>query len=231
MTSLKIPLLVVITTASVGCFDVSSGKPAPLLIDDFDSGDALPTDRHFDQWRCGKYNPDTTNGCECNYDPMAYHSPPYSIHLTAAIVETEKGRNAGVQLYTQAVASEDLSHLSQIAFSVMLELPTRPISLDPAVLYLELHCSLAPALGTAPAEERYVHHPVEYTNAPGWQSFIVALTQKNFSPPNTWKWSEIEGGLPTCLERVDGIHFSVNPQLAVGAAGNVDLRLDDIYFQ
>jgi hypothetical protein len=230
MASSRIPVLVAVIVAFPACFDVSSGNKTSLLIDDFDRVDLLPADPHFDQWRCGRFKPDTAQNCACWYDEETYHSSPRSIHLAAALQDVPDGVQdfGGAQLYTQANVPEDLSHMSRIAFSAMLVPP--PI-VTGAALYVELHCSLAQPKGTSLPSQRYLHNAVEYTNTAGWQSFVIDLTNDRFVEPTNYKGAGIVGGLAACLERIDGIHFSVNAQLPDGEPGAVLLYLDDVYFQ
>lgn len=209
---LRIPLLLAAVSA-VGCFDVSTDRPAPLLIDDFDSGSALPADRHFDQWRCGKYKPDMKEDCECGYDATTYHSYPYSMYLQATIVETGDLKEAGAQLYTQGYAPEDLSHFSEIVFDARYQASSPALPGD-APLYVELWCSSASG---------HVLEPVQnWQSATDWQTFAIELSQ--FTSP----WG---GGVTACLEQVYGIHFSVNGGLSRGKDGGFTLHIDDVYFR
>ncbi len=206
--------------SATGCFDVH-GDPAPLLIDNFDDG-VLPADRHFDQWRCGEFNPNTKQNCECGYDHATYQSAPYSIYLEATVAEEGSQKSAGAQLYTQADVPEDLSPMNEIVFSAKFDQGNHPLPTD-APFYVELHCSLAYVGEGSSPSDLYVHYPIQNWQTSGWNTFVLTLSQ--FSSP----WV----GITTiaCLEHVDGIHFSVNAGLSLGDTGSFLLHLDDIYFQ
>jgi hypothetical protein len=233
MAALRIAPVVAVAAAAAGCFDVSADGPTPLLIDNFDGGDLLPTDHHFDQWRCGRFKPDTTENCACGYDDTTYHSYPYSIYLDASIDDWLDGTPdyGGAQVYTQATVPEDLSHMSRIGFSAKLEPPPPAVSTG-ATLYVEFYCTLAHTTKVAiPDDELHVLHAVDFANVDGWQSFSIGLSEDQFAVPNNYEGSKIVGGLTACLERVDGIHFSVNAQLKDGKSGKLVLHLDDIYLE
>lgn len=210
------PLLVV-TIALAGCFDVSGAQTAPILIDDFDGGDGLPADRHFDQWSCGRYNqPDPKKDCLCDYDFSTYRSPPYSMRLRAAIVAPDNKNEAGAQLYTQAVVPEDLSRMRKIGFSFRYEATDAPLP-DTAQLYVELYCSSA---------QGRMYASVQKWRSSDWRSLAFSLS--DLQPV----WGAIDVGRTACLEQVDSIHFSVNGRgLSEGQAGSFVLYIDDVYLQ
>jgi len=219
-----------VALTSAGCFDVSSGATAPILIDDFDRDDRLPADPHFDQWRCGRFRPGTAQNCDCRYDDGIYHSYPRSMYLEAELQDIPDAQQdfGGAQLYTQANVPEDLSRMRRIGFSVMLD-PTTTVR--GATLYVELHCSLAQPEGNTAPSQRFAQHGVTYTNTEAWQSFAIDLTPVNFPPPTNYVGAGVVGGLPACLALIDGIHFSVNAQLPDGQSGAVTFHLDDVYFE
>jgi hypothetical protein len=232
MTSLRIPVLAAMTMTSAGCFDVSGGEGAPLLIDDFDSGTLLPADPHFDQWRCGRYKPNSKQDCDCGYDDRTYRSKPNSMRLHAEIQDDpadDESNHGGAQVFTQATVPVDLSRVRRIAFDAMLAPLPSSISTG-AILYVELHCSLAPSIDGPPDGDLYVQHAVDPSDAE-WRSYVIDVTEKNFTIPTNFPDAKIIGGLPACIGRVDGIHFSVNAQLKNGQTGTVDLHIDDLYLE
>lgn len=213
-SSLRLVTAALAATSVASCFDVSTGRPAPILIDNFDSGDVLPADRYFDQWRCQQNDPPLLGDCHCDYATGAYQSPPYSLHLSAAVTETtDQGRN-GAQLYTQAYVAEDLSRLSEIVFSVRLDQGDPPP--PDARVDVELWCFNGDKRVTQSALGWRPHQ---------WQTFALGLSR--FHP----LWGEIEGGPAACLAQVDSIHFSVNAGLPLGDQAKFDLYIDDIYFR
>jgi len=214
----RMVLCLVAAMPAVGCFDVDGGGAAPLLIDNFDNGTLLPLDRHFDQWRCGRFPTVDKQGCECGYADSTFRSYPYSLFLKATIEDP----SIGAQLYTQADVPEDLSHMREIVFSAKFD-SSIPSS---AVLFVELYCSLC----SDPSQiTPRVQHKMDSWQLPGWQTFAIALSDDNFLVPTNY--GKIEGGLAACLERVDGIHFSVNAHLPDGGSGSVTFNVDDIYFR
>lgn len=232
MPTVRIVLLFAVVSATAGCFDVSTGGRAPLLIDNFDGVDDLPADHDFDQWRCGEFGSATPGGAQCSYDcvddDVTAHSSPCSMWMHATVEEppSTQGSNAGALLYTMALVPEDLSHFSAIAFSAKLDVvsPTSPR------LYVELHCSLAhfadnQTQGADDFEHLKVTSWLTSTLAEDWQPFVISLL--SFTTP----YGAIDGGLRACLERVDSINFSLNAQLPEGKTGTFDLHVDDIYFQ
>ncbi len=215
MTGLRVAVLAAVAGAAGGCFDVSSNHSTPVLIDDFDSGDALPRDRHFDQWRCGETNTNTPKSSTCDYDAATYLSPPYSIYLKDTVVETSDQKNAGAQLYTQAVVPEDFSDMSQVVFSSKFD-PGSPAIPPAAKLYVELYCSGGNVV---------IEYPVPNWQSSDWQMFAIPLSQFEF------RYGRIPGGTTACLESVDSIHFSVNAGLPNGETGIFGLHLDEVYFR
>jgi hypothetical protein len=232
MASLRILVVGTMTMTSAGCFDVSGGQGAPLLIDDFDSNTLLPADPHFDQWRCGKFEPKSEQGCTCGYDARTYRSKPKSMRLQAEIRDSPDGDPdfGGAQVYTQATVPVDLSHVRRIAFDAMLA-PVPYSILPGATLFVELHCSLAPSKGVPLGGLLYVQHAVTLPGAEEWRSYVVDVTEGTFAIPKNYPDAEIIGGLPACIKRVDGIHFSVNARLQDGETGIVDLHIDDLYLE
>jgi hypothetical protein len=233
MGSARLPLFFALATASVGCFDVSTDRPTALLIDNFDDGGLLPADHHFDQWRCGRFEPKTRDNCVCGYDDTTYRSYPYSMYLDATVADPPNGKQdfGGAQIYTQASVPEDLSHMSKIGFSAKIEPPSPAVSTG-ATLYVELYCTLAHTTKSAiPDVSLHVLHAVDFANIDGWQSFVLGLTEDEFAVPTNYGGSKIVGGLTACLARVDGIHFSVNAQLKDAETGRLVLHLDDVYLE
>jgi hypothetical protein len=209
--ALRVLLLLTATSAAAGCFDVATDS-MPLLIDNFDDG-VLPADRHFDQWRCGKYNPKTTTDCECGYDAESFRSPPYSIYLQATVQELGEDQGAGAQLYAQGYVAEDLSSFREMVFSARYA-ESSPPNTSPPSLYVELWCS---------AGADHVHQSVRNWQVSDWQTLVLELSE--FSAP----WSQQE--LSACLGSVDGIKFSVNAGLQKDGTRSFVLNVDDVYFR
>jgi hypothetical protein len=207
--------LVAVATSAAGCFDVSTDRPAPILIDNFDSGDVLPADHYFDQWRCGQNDPPVPGNCHCDYDSSTYHSAPYSMHLAATVTETGERRSNGAQVYTHAYVAEDLSNMREIVFSARYDRGDSPLPAD-APLYVELWCSYV---------NRYMLQSVSNWQSADWQTFALDLSQFRIL------WSALDGGPGTCLKGVDSIHFSVNAQLDRDHQGGFDLYIDDVYLR
>jgi len=214
-TLLRTLTIVIAATAAGSCFDVSTGRPTPILIDNFDSGDVLPADHHFDQWRCGQNDPPIPDNCHCGYSAAAYYSPPYSLHLAAAVTETGDKEANGAQLYTQGYVSEDLSNMHELVFSFLLNNGDPPLP-GGARLDVELWCSDA---------NSHVFQSVRDLPSGQWQT--VALDMSRFG----FVWVPIEGGPSACLAKVDSLHFSVNAGLALDKSADFDLYLDDVYFR
>jgi hypothetical protein len=210
---------------AVGCFDVDGGGAAPLLIDNFDNGTVLPVDRHFDQWRCQTFNTSNALDCNCGYDDGTYRSYPYSLYLRDAVISDSF--NGGAQVYTLADVPVDLSHMHEVAFSFKFDKLHSAISGD-AILYVELYCSLcSDPVQVTPR----VQHGWKFGQVDGWQTFVVELSEDNFKVPNNLANGGIVGGLAACLERVDGIHVSVNAGLPDGGNGILSFNVDDVYFR
>jgi hypothetical protein len=230
---MKSLVLTAMAMTSAGCFDVSGGQGAPSLIDDFDSGSLLPADPHFDQWRCGRYKPRSELDCKCGYDDRTYRSKPSSLYLHAEIQDSPDGdsNHGGAQVYTQATVPVDLSGVRRIAFEAMLA--PLPFSVSPgATLLVELHCSLAPSIGSPPdGEDLYVQQEVAVPKVEEWRSYVIDVSERTFTIPTNFTNAQIIGGTPACFKRVDGIHFSVNAQLRDGQTGTIDLHIDDLYLE
>jgi hypothetical protein len=97
-------------------------------------------------------------------------------------------------------------------------------------LYVELHCSLAHLpdayTSTEDSKNLKVASSGQVPNG-SWQTFVIGL----YSQFTRFTYTEIDGGLRGCLERVDSINFSINAQLSSGQTRTFDLHVDDIYFQ
>jgi hypothetical protein len=211
--------------SAAGCFDVHSVDPGPLVIDDFDDGDLLPTDRRFDQWRCLAFNPSTNQNYGCDHD--LGDNSPHSLVLTATIADALNGTqdHGGAGLYTKTDVPEDFSRFHALVFSDMLESGNPPIPSN-ALLYMELGCSTAHADDGSTPGDLYVNQGASYKNY--WQTIRLGLSSFS-SPP--WQDRHLQGGPAACLASVDSIHITVDAQLPDGQTGRFILHVDDIYFQ
>ena len=217
--------IVLAPLALLGCFDVQTVDPGPVIIDDFDDGDYLPSIRGFDIWECLAYNPDTTKSFNC-----AHQGSPGDYHLSLdfTIVDPSDGaqQHGGAMLATFASgAPVDFSHHKTLIFSGQLQSGSPPLSSD-AKLYVEFTCGTALGEDGSAVSDFYVLQGVAYSS--DWGTFRLSLT--NFGPP-PWLPRHIAGGTIACLRLVDGIHFNVDASLPDGATGKGLLSIDNIRFE
>src|SRR6185503_14224254 len=74
----RIVVLWLSVTASA-CFDVETVDPGPVVIDDFDDGDFVPTMRELLYWQCYAFNPNTNRDYAC--DHTVGYSSEYSLFV------------------------------------------------------------------------------------------------------------------------------------------------------
>lgn len=220
----SIALLLGVLGAS-GCFDVHTSDPGPYVIDDFDDGDFQPADPTFQPWHCYGFNLVTAKDINCDHD--AGDQSAFSLILTGTVVDPPDGvqQHGGASLRTFASKPEDFTRFSVIKFSAKLESGSPPIPSN-ALMYVELGCSGARSEdGTSPGD-LYVNQGVNYKSY--WQPFALGLN--SFNSP-AWLATHIMGGAAGCLERIDNIRFTVDPQLPDGQSGKFTLHIDSISMQ
>jgi hypothetical protein len=209
---------------TMGCFDVHS-VGGPWVIDDFEDGDFKPADPNFGLWGCSSFQQSTTTNCSYGLDPG--DDSVYSLFLDFTVPETPDGvaQQAGAQLQTGAATPEDLSRFNEMVLSakIVSGSPPLPSSTDVSVL---LSCSSAQADDGSSPGNLYVFRDLPYTS--GWQTFTIPMA--DFTSPS-YVSTHVLGGPMACLERVDGISFTVDPQVTVSQSAMGRLNVDDIYFQ
>jgi hypothetical protein len=206
---------------TIGCFDVHS-VGGPWVIDDFEDGDFKPADPNFGLWGCSSFQQTTTDNCTYGLDPG--DDSTYSLFLDFTVPETPDGvaQQGGAQLQTAAVTPEDLSRFDEMVLSAKL-VGSPPSSTDLSVL---LSCSSAQADDGSSPGNLYVFRDLPYPS--GWQT--SRLPMADFTSPS-YVSTHVLGGPMACLERVDGISFTVDPQVTVSQSAMGRLNVDHIYFQ
>jgi hypothetical protein len=211
--------------SAAGCFDVQRVSQGPWVIDDFEDGDLKPTDRNFGPWGCASFNESTTTNCSYGRDPG--DDSAYSLFLDFTVEDSPDGvaQQGGAQLQTEAAKPEDLSRFNQMVLSVKLVSGSPPLP-SSAQVFVQLNCSSAQADNGSSPGDLYLLQYLPYTS--DWQTFPLAMA--NFTSPS-FTPMHVLGGPMACLERVDGISFSVAPQVAESQSATGRLNVDHIYFQ
>jgi hypothetical protein len=209
-----------------GCFDVRMVDPGPLIIDDFDDGDFLPSDPAFSPWFCFAFNPAKSTGFKCDHD--AGYKSTYSLFLQATIDDPPDGvqQNGGAALQTYTVSGQDFSKFRHMVFSAELESGSPPLPSN-AQLEVEIGCSTELGLDGRILSNFQVVQNIDYQSF--WQTHTLEMG--DFSVPSYLSNTNVMGGATSCLQRVDSIHFAVNANLPDGQSGSFTLHVDDIFFE
>jgi len=211
--------------ALAGCFDVHAVDL--LVIDDFESGDLLPTDPGFGKWDDYPINTVDDGNIIIGLDSndTQDHSKD-SLVLNAIVVDPPNGfqEHGGAAVQTKAtMGAVDFTHYDRIRFDIELKSGDRyPLS-SSALVYLELGCSTVAPESGATRNDLYVSQGVSYQAY--WQS--TSLTLVNFGPPQ-WLATPIEGGRDGCLRAVDSIRFSIDAQVPDGMTGQGIMHIDNV---
>ena len=211
--------------AAAGCFDVRTVDPGPLVIDDFDDGDAAPALTGFNAWDC--YSFDTPGSrFDCAVTPGTDNSP-FALTLDFRADDPPDGiqQHGGAGLAIYGWPPVDINSYDDFVFSAMLASGTPALSSD-ARLYVELACTTAVAEDGSRPGHFYVSASADYKDY--WQPFRIDVT--SFGQP-PWVVGKIEGGPARCRELIDGIRFTVDAHLPDGQSGQAVLTIDGIYLQ
>jgi hypothetical protein len=209
---------------TMGCFDVHN-VGGPWVIDDFEDGDLKPADPNFGPWGCASFKESTTTNCSQGLDPG--DDSAYSLFLDFTVEDTPDGvaQQGGALLQTEAARPEDLSRFDEMVLSAKLVSGSSPLPSGTQV-FVQLSCSSAQADNGSSPGDLYILQDLPYTS--DWQTFPLAMV--NFTSPS-FTPTHVLGGPMACLERVDGISFSVDPQVAESQSATGRLDVDHIYFQ
>jgi len=209
-----------------GCFDVSATNLR--VIDNFDSGDLIPSDRAFGAWGCGPVGPAEDSSPSCAPDADTEDHSPYAVLLHVTVTDPPDGlqQHGGAALATIATRNPvDFTRYGRIAFDLKLQSGgANPLPAN-ALVYVELTCmTVLPE--TSERHDLYVSQAVPYADI--WHNF--ALTLPNFAPPPALV-EPIQGGPAACLRKVDGVRFSLDAQLPDGKTAEAFLRVDNVVLE
>jgi hypothetical protein len=208
-----------------GCFGVHNVSQGPWVIDDFEDGDLRPADRNLGAWTCYTYEP-SNQDCRVGLGPG--DQSDYSLVVDFTIVDPPDGasQQGGAEVQTETPATaESLLRFGEMVFGAKLVSGTPALPSITAV-YVQLGCSTAQLENGETPGNAYVLQ--EFTITADWQPFSLPVS--NFASPY-FDSNHLQGGPAACLERVDSVMFSVDPQLGDGQMAMGRLSVDDIYFQ
>jgi hypothetical protein len=224
--SIRCVALTLMVLGSTACFDVHQTELGSLLIDDFDHG-AFPADPNFTPWMCFSYNPSTNQNYSCAFDADTLDGSAHSLRLDFTISDPPDGSEqfggAGLVTYATAGLYQDFTRFGTLGFEAQLQsgVPQLPSN---TILYVVLGCSTVELTDGSQPGDVYIEQSAVYEDS--WKQGVLEL--QNFGFPDARK---VQGGLASCLQRVDRVALQVSPELPDGAIGRGTLKIDDVYLQ
>jgi len=234
-TAIRSIVLFLGAMAGTGCFAVekidpasveASGACASLRIDDFESGDLLPTSRLFGSWQCGTFNSTGPGeGVSCGVE-----SSDTGLALAANFLLRDAPD--GIQSFPAASVNTfvvgkplDLRRYRWLLFDVRVDSGMPPLPAQASTSFVATFgCATAAQRGAAnPGEPARVEQSIVI--APHWQSGRLELD--NFGQPSE-QTNAIVGGAPSCLEAVDRFEFSIDVPVQDGESAAGTIHLDNI---
>ena len=190
----------------------------PLLLDDFEDGDSVPSAPEFQIWQHYSYNP-SGQDVDSTPSPVAQKDSNYGMEVTFFLEDEANGVNADPGGGIRSLANEafvDLSRFSRVVFDVAYQ-ATDPDCVPLEFVTVRIACS--------------EHNAVFMLNAePGSDYETVTLQLKDFSQPfflpenPEVDWFE-------CFGVADGIDFQFQPRILDGECGAGRLYFDNFSFR
>jgi hypothetical protein len=216
---------------ATGCFDVQRVETGPLIIDDFEDGNASPREPTFEPWGCQKFSPSTVDGYECKLDGPGYHQSAHALYVDATIEDEAGGteKQGGASLETLATATMNFGRFSRLVFAAKLESISLPPQSTPT-FEVQIGCNLAELTEGERPDAVYVRSHAEILVG-DWQPVTVELGDLDPTlvfPPSVEKPAQLKERSPGCLKVVDRITFAVVAGLPDGQSGRFILHIDDV---
>ncbi|HMF40252.1 MAG TPA: hypothetical protein VKQ32_06140 [Polyangia bacterium] len=219
---MKTAALVLLSLAAPACYSVDTIDPGPVVIDDFDDGDFVPTMSELDYWQCYSFNPSTNLNFSCDKAP-GYQSK-FSLYVEFTLDDPPDGvqqyPGAGLGAWANG-STVDFTRYHELDISLKLQNGSPPLPSE-ALVYIELDCKNAPGEDGKPSNF-YVTLSVKPTM--DWSTFPLALSNWA-SPP--WESAHVKGGIPACMRAIDGISISLSGQLQDGESAQGKLFIDGL---
>jgi hypothetical protein len=239
------------------CLDLTKEPPAPLFIDDFETGRLMPEWSRFEPWSCGTDGgPGGVDGGQSvtcaigiggvSSSPSLSSSPSvpsmYELRAHFVLQDPLDGGSqpiADVVTRTPDGSTVDLTVFTTLSFSAFLEddpLPASPLPTG-TELQVGLGCT---AIRNHPLAFRIINSTIgvmypDAVNGP----FNTLLSEGTTAEMVLTYPSQAQAQLQTCLRQIDSIHFTIKPEdlppqgstLGPPRGGSGTLHLDNIYLQ
>jgi hypothetical protein len=222
--------LIALGALASACFDVQQvdvpadlGREPPLVIDDFEDGDSLPTSPLLGRWFCLWSHKD------CGVSSPGANYSFYAYAMAFELIDPENGQldypSAELRTWRPSERRLDFSHYQSLVFSARL-VPEQELPSSTAVVMLS-----CPGAGASSDAISNISSGVQLSE--GWLTYKLLLADfswKSFYGPQVER--------AACLAQIDGLGFHLQATDAAGVTTLLDgqtaagtLMIDDVYLQ